>query len=100
MTTVWTPRVDPVEGSNMHRFLGTIGVVDTDEARRFALADTDAFWNAVWGFCGMQGACGDRATLVHGHGPRGTSYFPEARLNVVDTLLQVREGDETQDAIC
>ncbi|MEY3641591.1 MAG: hypothetical protein RLZZ199_1396 [Actinomycetota bacterium] len=99
MTTVWTPRVDPVEGSNMHRFLGTIGVVDTDEARRFALADTDAFWNAVWGFCGMQGACGDRATLVHGHGPRGTSYFPEARLNVVDTLLQVREGDETQDAI-
>lgn len=99
MTTLWTPLVDAVEGSNMHRFLRVIGVVDTDEARRFALADTGAFWHAVWGFCSMQGAPGDRATLVHGRGPRGTSYFPEARLNVVDTLLQVREGDGTRVAI-
>jgi acetoacetyl-CoA synthetase len=99
MSTLWTPRFDAIERSNMHRFLGTIGAVDTDEARRFALADNDSFWKALWGFCGLQGESGERAALVHGPGPRGTSYFPDARLNVVDTLLQVREGDGARDAI-
>lgn len=99
MTTLWTPRVDAVESSNMHRFLATIGAVDTDTARRVALADQGEFWSAVWDFCGMQGERGNRASLVREPGPRGTSYFPDARLNVVDTLLQVREGDTARDAI-
>ncbi|MBU3703440.1 MAG: AMP-binding protein, partial [Ilumatobacteraceae bacterium] len=99
MTTLWTPRVDAVESSNMHRFLTLMGAVDTDAARRVALADQGEFWSAVWDFCGMQGERGNRASLVRESGPRGTSYFPDARLNVVDTLLQVREGDTTRDAI-
>lgn len=99
MTTLWTPRVDAVESSNMHRFLTLMGAVDTDAARRVALADQGEFWSAVWDFCGMKGERGNRASLVRESGPRGTSYFPDARLNVVDTLLQVREGDTTRDAI-
>ena len=64
MTTLWTPRVDAVESSNMHRFLATIGAVDTDAARRVALADQGEFWGAVWDFCGMQGERGNRSSLV------------------------------------
>ncbi|MBM3730609.1 MAG: acetoacetate--CoA ligase [Actinobacteria bacterium] len=99
MARVWTPRVDAVEHSNMHRFLETIGAADSDAARRFALADTGSFWNHVWTFCGMQGERGGRTTLVHEPGPRGTAFFPDATLNVVDTLLRIREGDETRAAI-
>ncbi|MEY2967846.1 MAG: hypothetical protein RIQ64_473 [Actinomycetota bacterium] len=94
-----TSASDAFDGLKMERFLTTIGAIDTDAARDFALTDGAAFWTAIWDFCGMRGERGDRATLVHGPGPRGTTFFPGAQLNVVDTFLQFRDGDDARDAI-
>jgi acetoacetyl-CoA synthetase len=83
----------------MARFLDAIDLTDSDAARRFALDDNGAFWRAVWNFCGTKGDEGNRPVVVHGSGPRGTSYFPDAQLNVVDTFLQERPGSDTAEAI-
>lgn len=99
MTIIWTPDPYDVTQTNMARFLQTIGLHDTDEARRFAIQENAAFWEITWAFCGMKGERGASSALVRGTGPRDTSYFPDAALNVVETLLQVRGGCNEGEAI-
>lgn len=99
MAILWTPDPHVVARTNMARFLDAIGLPDSDAARRFALDDNATFWRAVWNFCGMKGDEGIRPADVHDAGPRGTSYFPDARLNVVETLLQHRTGCNEDEAI-
>lgn len=99
MTIIWTPDPHEVAHTNMARFLKTVGLHDTDGARRFAIRENGAFWEDTWDFCGMKGERGARSAIVCGAGPRDTSYFPDANLNIVETLIQVRGGCNEGEAI-
>lgn len=99
MTILWAPEPSDIARTNLAGFLDAIRVPDTDSARRIAIDENGAFWEAVWDFCGMQGERGARSTRVDGAGPRGVAYFPDAELNVVDTLLQARAGCNHDEAI-
>lgn len=99
MVILWTPDPHAVSRTNMARFLRALGLPDSDAARRVALEDNAAFWRSTWDFCGMKGEPGARAAIVRGAGPRDTSYFPDALVNVVETLLQHRDGCNENEAI-
>jgi acetoacetyl-CoA synthetase len=60
---------------------------------QWSISNPEAFWERVWDFCGVVGERG-RRTLVDGERMPGARWFPEAKLNFAENLLQAR-GPET-----
>jgi acetoacetyl-CoA synthetase len=58
----------------------------------WSVRDRPAFWRRAWHDCGVVGEPGPRT--VAGSGFFDTAFFPDARLNVVDTLLAGPEDVE------
>ncbi len=60
---------------------------------RWSIANKETFWREAWHFCGVVGEQGERV-LVDGHLMPGAQWFPDARLNYAENLLQKRgSGD-------
>ena len=59
---------------------------------RWSIEEQEAFWSAVWDWCGIVGEKGDRV-LVDGDRMPGARYFPDARLNFAENLLRLRTDD-------
>ncbi|MEQ1594128.1 MAG: acetoacetate--CoA ligase [Casimicrobium sp.] len=60
---------------------------------RWSVANKETFWREVWDFCGVVGEQGERV-LVDGHLMPGAQWFPDARLNYAENLLQKRGGGD------
>lgn len=58
---------------------------------RWSLADQGAFWDAFWDWSGVVGDKGD-VVLETGPEPMEARYFPGARLNFAENLLQRGDG--------
>jgi acetoacetyl-CoA synthetase len=56
----------------------------------WSVAEPAEFWSALWDFCGVVGHRGERA-LEGGERMPGARWFPEARLNFAENLLQRRD---------
>lgn len=69
----------------MKRWLDTSGTRDYPSAHEASIGDLDAFWSWAWDECGVVGTKGNVA--YDGGDILGARFFPNARLNVVDTLL-------------
>jgi acetoacetyl-CoA synthetase len=62
------------------------------ELHAWSVADPGAFWTAAWEFCGVIGERGER--IVEPAEPFWrTRFFPDARLNVAETLLGARTAE-------
>ena len=61
------------------------GFVGFRELHRWSIEHPDDFWREAWDELGIVGERGERTT--RGAGFEGTEWFPDARLNIVDTLL-------------
>ncbi len=61
------------------------GFANFRELHRWSIENPNDFWREAWDELGIVGARGERTT--HGRGFEGTEWFPDARLNIVDTLL-------------
>ncbi len=59
----------------------------------WSVAQPQAFWPLAWDFCGMAGDKG-AVPLVADADPMQVRFFPEARLNIVDTFLKNADGRE------
>lgn len=70
------------------------GFADFRELHRWSIDHTDDFWAEAWDELNIVGDRGDRIT--RGSGFDGTTWFPDARLNIVDTVLA---GDPTFEVI-
>ena len=57
------------------------------ELHRWSVEQREAFWNLVWDFCGVVGDKGARI-LTDGDKMPGAAFFPDARLNFAENLLQ------------
>ena len=61
------------------------GFANFRELHRWSIENPNDFWREAWDELGIVGVPGERTT--HGGGFEGTEWFPDARLNIVDTLL-------------
>ncbi len=59
---------------------------------RWSITEQEAFWAALWDWCGVGGERGGRV-LVDGDRMPGARYFPDARLNFAENLLRRRTDD-------
>ncbi|MGH6922367.1 MAG: acetoacetate--CoA ligase [Propylenella sp.] len=64
---------------------------DYDALHAWSVADTGAFWDLVWDFCGVIGEKGARR-MREGGSMRETRFFPDARLNFAENLLRGTSG--------
>ena len=60
---------------------------------RWSIANKETFWREAWDFCGVVGEQGERV-LLDGHLMPGAQWFPDARLNYAENLLQKRGGGD------
>ena len=95
---LWIPSAERIAHAALTAFAARVsgewGVPAGDYAalHAFSLAYPDRFWRAVWDFCGIRGAAGDRA-VEHPDRLPGARFFPDARLNFAENLL-LEDGDE------
>lgn len=81
---LWTPTAGD---SRMARFMAAQGHANYDQLHRWSVAEPAAFWSAVWDEVGLLGHKGDVAFRPHAD-IRVCDFFPEARLNMAETMLK------------
>lgn len=111
---IWVPDAGRVARANMTAFLdrvrqgrarGAEAVVDFPSLRRWSVEHPEAFWPAVWEFCGVVAEERPGAKpwdeVVRGldrmappDPELGPSWFPGARLNFAENLLRWRDDRE------
>ena len=67
------------------------------DTHQWSVQNPGQFWLEAWSDLGIVGDSG--STAKTGEGFSGTQWFPEARLNVVNTLLAGNPGDEVMVAL-
>jgi acetoacetyl-CoA synthetase len=67
------------------------GVSDYAALYDWLVRDPEAFWSALWRFCGVKTARGWDRVLEHGGRLPGARWFPGARLNFAENLLRRRD---------
>jgi acetoacetyl-CoA synthetase len=106
MTTakLWEPSRERVAQANITAFSRRIeerhgvGLPDYASLWRWSLDAPEAFWREVWDDGGVIGSRGERV-LVDGDRMPGARWFPDAKLNFAQNLLERRAPDDDGDAI-
>tara|TARA_B100001093_G_scaffold388001_1_gene374092 strand:+ start:13943 stop:15859 length:1917 start_codon:yes stop_codon:yes gene_type:complete len=81
---LWSP--DEESGAAMRRWFEASGTSDFSAAHAASVNDLDGFWLWAWDECGVVGERGSRAVLKSDD-PAAATFFPDAHLNIVETLL-------------
>ncbi|WP_181706037.1 acetoacetate--CoA ligase [Chthonobacter rhizosphaerae] len=95
---LWTPSPARVAEAAMTRFKTFAeeragrAFDDTAALHAWSVAESAAFWDAVWDFFEVIGEKGERR-LVDGDRMPGARFFPDATLNIAENLLR-RSGPE------
>jgi len=85
---LWSPTKTDLA---IHRLADFAGVDTYPELLNWSIAKPDQLWRYVWQDSEVVGEIGE--TTISGNGFFDTKFFPDAKLNVVNTLLQ---GDDDQ----
>ena len=95
---LWTPDQQRVDNAWISQFMAMVNeafpeaqVSDYASLQRWALADTEGFWGAVWQFCGVVASETGDTVLADGDKFPGARWFPDARLNFAENLLRYRD---------
>ncbi|AXS39361.1 acetoacetate--CoA ligase [Breoghania sp. L-A4] len=94
---LWTPSKERIDASQMQAFMAFAAeragraFADYDALHAWSIEERGPFWNAIWDFCGVVGDKGERL-VENGEAMPGAVFFPDARLNFAENLLQ-RTGD-------
>ncbi len=95
---LWTPSPERVAGTTLRRFMDFLGeragrrFADYADIHAFSIDEREAFWSALWDFCGVIGEKGGQV-LVDDRMP-GAKFFPDARLNFAENLLRRNDAGE------
>ncbi len=96
---LWRPSIEDVENSSLERFRQYVNetcsanLADYAGLHAFSIERQEAFWNAVWDFCGIKASAKGERVVVDADRMPGAKFFPDARLNFAENLLSRR--DET-----
>ncbi|MFV1986622.1 MAG: acetoacetate--CoA ligase [Gemmatimonadota bacterium] len=94
---LWTPAPERAAATDLAAFMAYVARtygVDTsgyEPLWRWSVERDTEFWTAVWDYCGVIGEKGER-TIVDGHLLPGARFFPDARLNFAENMLERRDG--------
>ncbi|HSD35696.1 MAG TPA: acetoacetate--CoA ligase [Alphaproteobacteria bacterium] len=97
---LWRPSPERVAASRLTEFTSFAAqrtgrrFLDFDALWRWSVEDIAAFWDAVWDFCGVVAETKGARVLADGERMPGARFFPEARLNFAENLLQTRGAGE------
>jgi len=92
---LWQPSPERARATQLHAFRAELArrvgalLPDYRSLHRCSVDQSEAFWQAVWDFCGVVGEPGGRV-LVDGDRMPGARWFPDARLNFAENLLRRR----------
>ena len=91
---IWSPDPARVETANLTAFHRENGVFAGYPAlHEWSVEQPEAFWRAVWRFCGVIGEPGGTVLKDRDRMP-GAQWFPEARLNFAENLLRRRDDSD------
>ncbi|MGZ8264270.1 MAG: acetoacetate--CoA ligase [Burkholderiales bacterium] len=94
---LWRPSAERVAQTNLTRFMEEVRRThglharDYSELHQWSIREPEAFWRAVWSFCGVVAETQGKRVLVHGERMPGARWFPDARLNFAENLLRRRD---------
>ena len=90
---LWEPNPATVGDTRMAQFMQQMGRSRYADLWQWSVDQPEAFWSKIWDFCGAVGDKGN-VVLVDGDRMPGARWFPEARLNYAENLLQKRDASE------
>lgn len=70
---------------------GAAALSSYDALYQWSISEPAAFWKSVWDFCGVTASQHSECVLMDGHKMPGARWFPDARLNFAENLLQRRD---------
>ncbi|MBK7187773.1 MAG: acetoacetate--CoA ligase [bacterium] len=96
---LWRPSPARVAAARVTAFAaaaGRLGYAGGDQADlwRWSVEQPADFWRLVWNECGVIGDGPGEVVLQDGHRMPGARWFPAARLNYAENLLQGADHDE------
>jgi acetoacetyl-CoA synthetase len=92
-TPLWTPSAEAIAAAPLSAFIKAAAeasgrpIHHYDALHDWSVEDREGFWRLVWDWCGVIGERGSRV-LENGDKMPGARFFPEARLNFAENLLQ------------
>ncbi|MDO6732801.1 acetoacetate--CoA ligase [Marinovum sp. 2_MG-2023] len=95
-TTMWTPEESRALSTGLAKFALLQGFDPKNYValHRWSVSDLGGFWSALWDFCGVPGDKGARAFVPDDTAwMTGARFFPDAQLNLAETMLQGADGD-------
>jgi acetoacetyl-CoA synthetase len=90
---LWQPNPQTAGQTGMAVFMQATGHDRYADLWQWSVDQPTPFWSKLWDFCGVLGEKGERI-LVDGDKMPGARWFPEARLNYAENLLQQRDDGE------
>ncbi|MGA0024521.1 MAG: acetoacetate--CoA ligase [Burkholderiales bacterium] len=98
MRPLWQPSPAQIRASNLAAFMRAAAAAagrdfgDYAALYEWSVAEPARFWSEIWKFCGVIGEPGSRV-LEHPQRMPGARWFPDARLNYAENLLQRNDDD-------
>ncbi len=90
---LWQPNPKTVGATRMAQFMRAEGYESYADLWQWSVDMPEVFWSALWNYCGVVGEKGTKILVDRDRMP-GASWFPEARLNYAENLLQQRDASE------
>jgi len=92
-TLLWKPNPATVGDTRMAQLMRTTGHDSYGALWQWSIDQPEDFWTTIWRTCGVLGDAGQQV-LVDGQRMPGARWFPQARLNYAENLLQYRDAGE------
>ena len=95
---LWAPTLERIQNTLLSRFMQEVGdlqnriFLDYESLWQWSVEELDAFWQAVWNFCGVIGERSDNV-LRNRDVLFDSEFFPGARLNYAENLLLGAQSD-------
>ena len=90
---LWTPNPATVGQTRMAQLIAAKGKANYAELWQWSVDEPEAFWSELWDFCGAVGEKGTKIVVDRSKMP-GARWFPDAKLNYAENLLQQRDDSE------
>ena len=94
---LWQPSEERKASTNMAKFMAFVNerhglAFESYEALHdYSVNQQEKFWVDVWDFCGVKAETRGERIIVDGDKIPGAKYFPDARLNYAENMLQRRD---------
>jgi len=90
---LWQPNPQTVGQTRMAQFMRSEGYESYADLWQWSVDMPEVFWSSLWNYCGVVGEKGTKILVDRDKMP-GAGWFPEARLNYAENLLQQRDASE------